>query len=60
MLFAVEYVKCWHPESPGSTVIARRRFRKRRPFATISETIKYIEWQLAMGGKVRDVRKIQP
>ena len=43
-----EMVQCWSPGSPGSVVVARRRWRKRRPFATLTECIVYADWVLAI------------
>lgn len=53
-------VLCWHPDSPGGTVIVRRRFRRKRPFATLTETIIYLDWLNAMVfDGVKDVRDIK-
>lgn len=50
-------LRVWHPDSPGSTVIVRRRWRHRRPFATLTETIVYDEWVLALHhDQVEDAR----
>ena len=55
----IEMVRCWHPDSPGTTVIARRRWFKRRKFATLSEVGVYNAWLLALRGDTVDVRSAE-
>jgi hypothetical protein len=57
-MFKAEMIRCWHPDSPGSTIICRRRFRKKREFATLTECTKYSQWSGALVNnyQVRDVR----
>lgn len=56
-----QMVLCWSSYSPGSIVITRRRWRKRRKFATLTEDIVYHDWLLAMRfDDVIDVREVMP
>ena len=50
-------IRCWDSGSPGGMVIARRRWRYRRIFATLNESIIYHDWVLAIRhDRYEDVR----